>query len=166
MGFTDWIKKLFTSDDERIITNKRGYQSFDPEKQIWYRYYSVLYSIKETDIPNLPDFSDVERFDLKPYAYLNNKRYQARFFVTDKFCIITTKEKKLAVPLERCSFMYRIEHYVHKDEPYYKYYVTVLIKGNLSKEDFLRYNKLKKKKIVEYDEYGKPYKIEEWEIEE
>jgi len=154
MGIFRWLFGSKTNED---------YKTLEPQKYVWYRYYSLRYgkgySGGKFEVPELPEGIGKDAFDLKPYAYLNNKRYRARFYITKKFCVITTKKYKIAIPLMRCSFRYKVKCFnSYNDGTTDKYYVTVLVKGKLSVEDFEMYKKFRTK-VVSVDRGGYKKKI-------
>lgn len=148
-----------------------GNFEWQPEKYKWYRYISYdgkdqlpYEEKKKIDkwtsageyTPSLPkplsEISRAEVWELRPHAKINGKKYWAKFYLTDKDCVITTKKHKIMVPLNRCHFSYSYKQYRYKKirrkgdpsimtpSDYVEYHVWITV-NNVSKGDFSRYTK-------------------------
>lgn len=110
-----------------------------PEKYKWYAFYDRAKSTRECDLD-----LDGDRLKIKPYAYIKGKKYRAKFYVTNDYCEVVAGKHKLIVPLKKCSFDKRLSQYFQGQSRVDAYKIIVFIK-NVSKDDYDRYKKFKKK---------------------
>ncbi|MFA5061429.1 MAG: hypothetical protein WC494_03900 [Candidatus Pacearchaeota archaeon] len=100
-----------------------------PEKNKWYSFYDRALTLN-----NVPKYSflrgDEDRLKIKPFAYLNGKKYRARFYLTKDKCKISLgkNKKQVIVPLKKCSFKKSFKQYFRGQSRVDEYSISVLVK--------------------------------------
>lgn len=115
-----------------------------PEKYKWYSFYDIRKSDRDWT-KALERFDSYDALKVAPFAYIKGKKHRAKFYVTKNYCEIIAGKHKLIVPLKRCSFRKKVSTYYQGQSHVTEYYITV-VAHKVTKEDYDRYKKFKKKK--------------------
>lgn len=114
-----------------------------PEKYKWYSFYDMRKT--NNDWTNSQDrFKFKDALKISTFAYIKGKKHRAKFYITKNYCEIIAGKHKIIVPIKRCSFKKRISEY-YQGQSHVTYYYLTIVAHTVSKDDYERYKKFKKK---------------------